>query len=60
MDFKEGDRVRHNLSPDMPLEVVRVDKDWMGDTVLVVRDRSTGHSTFKVEGWQVTKERNEK
>lgn len=54
--FKTGDKVRHINAPDLNLRVVRVQKDWFGDQILVVRDLDDG-ATFKVQAYEVQKVR---
>lgn len=58
MKLQEGDYARHRLDPELLLEVVRADTDWMGEQVLVVRDASGAYDprhTFKVQGSEVQK-----
>lgn len=46
MDIRVGDDVRHIADPTLPLRVVRIQVDWMGERIAVVQ--SFGGETFKV------------
>jgi hypothetical protein len=51
-EFKEGDRVRHEMEPNLILEVRRVE-GWDQEVLVVVDTTGTlGRGTFKVQAFQ--------